>query len=291
MMQAAGLVKQSLLPLTEPLGALWLFMALGVVWLVWRRQWRSAVWLGIPTFVLFVIGSTPLVEMLVASEEQQWTASFPPSHRPTVAPSDRRTVVPSDRRADVPSVRRADPPSSDVVVALGAGYRISQYDALGFAACDGSSRLLTAIELVRQGRAKTVVLGGSWQPLPGQTNIPSMSLIQDWVHSWSLTKGEVMNLGLCKDTHDEAISFKRLAEGRGWSRVILVTSALHLRRSEAAFRKQGVDVVPVAADFMVCGVPQDRPFSPFPRGTRFYLLSLYLHEKIGWWVYRWRGWI
>src|ERR1035441_6158911 len=61
-------------PLTEPIGALWSLMVWSVLWLVFRRQWRSAFWLGLPTAVLFVIGSTPLTEMLVAREERQWVA-------------------------------------------------------------------------------------------------------------------------------------------------------------------------------------------------------------------------
>jgi hypothetical protein len=47
----------------------------------------------------------------------------------------------------------------------------------------------------------------------------------------------------------------------------------------------------VAADFQVLGVPQDLSCSLFPRQQRLVLLSLYLHEKIGWGVYRARGWL
>jgi uncharacterized SAM-binding protein YcdF (DUF218 family) len=65
-----------------------------------------------------------------------------------------------------------------------------------------------------------------------------------------------------------------------------------MRRAEAVFQKQGVDVTPVACDFQVYGVPRTSGFSsPFPRQHRLDLLSLYLHEQIGWWVYRWRGWV
>jgi hypothetical protein len=212
-------------------------------------------------------------------------------------------------------------------VALGGGQIISHHDLLGFAARDGASRLLTAVELVRLGKAKTLVLGGSW-PIPGKPGVPSMSVVQDWIVSWGCilqpgdqgrsggetvgqsgggtvgqsgggtvgrfdgaTIGVVTNLGICIDTHDEAVAFRKLKESQGWHKVILVTSALHMRRSEALFRKQGVEVLPVAADFESYGVPQEYAFSPFPGQHRFSLLARYLHEKIGWWVYRWRGWV
>jgi uncharacterized SAM-binding protein YcdF (DUF218 family) len=151
--------------------------------------------------------------------------------------------------------------------------------------------MLTAVELVRLGKAKTLVLGGSMRPLPGKPGVPGMAVVQDWVTSWRVSDAAVTNLGFCLNTHDEAIAFRKLKENQGWKKVLLVTSALHMRRSEALFRKQGIDVVPVAADFEAYGVPPESGFSPFPREHRFVLLSRYLHEKIGCWVYRWRGWI
>lgn len=62
-------MKQILFPLTEPLGAVWLLMAVSVLWLLLRRHWCTAFWLGTPTFLLFLIGGTPIVETLVAEEE------------------------------------------------------------------------------------------------------------------------------------------------------------------------------------------------------------------------------
>jgi len=256
-------------PLTEPVGAIWLLMGLMLAWLLARRQWRSALWLGLPTLLLFILGSTPVGEKLAAAEERPWS---------NYSKSTGQGVV--DGSSGV----------ADAVVALGGGDRVSDNDMLGFAMSNGASRLLTAVELVRSGKAKTLVLGGSW-PMPGKREVPSMRVVQDWVTSWGLVTGAVTNLGICINTHDEAVAFRKLAQSEGWSKVILVTSALHMRRSAALFTKLGIQVTPVPADFEVQGVSQDLPFSPFPRQHRFFVLALYLHEKIGWWVYRARGWV
>jgi len=175
---------------------------------------------------------------------------------------------------------------------LGGGDRNSQHDLFGFAVSDGASRNLTAIQLVRSGKAKTLVLGGSCDSLPSLPNVPSMKVVQDWVTDWDLVSGHVVtNLGFCRNTHDESIAFKKMAQNQGWTNAILVTSALHMRRGLALFKKQGIDVTPVAADFQAFGVPPEPVFSPFPRQHRLFLLALYMHEKIGWFVYRARGWI
>jgi hypothetical protein len=47
---------------------------------------------------------------------------------------------------------------------------------MGFAARDGVSRILTAVGLVRLGKAKTLVLGGSMAPFPGKPRVPSIFL-------------------------------------------------------------------------------------------------------------------
>ncbi len=255
-------MKSFVAPFFEPLGAVWLLMALGVLWLLRRKQWRSAAWLGAPTLLILLLGSTPLANILVERAEQPY--------------------------APQPGTNQ---PPADAVVALGGGHQVSHNDLLGFTTGDAGARLFTAVELVRRGQANTLVLGGSW-PLSEGSSIPAMSVVQDWVAAWRLTSGAVTNLGICRDTHDEAVAFRRLRDEHGWQRVILVTSALHMRRSVAVFQKAGVEVVPVAADFQVAGVPPiPGQWSPFPRQGRFVLLSLYLHEAIGDWVYRWRGWI
>jgi len=249
-----------------------------------------------PTVLLFIIGSTPLAEKLVASEESQWAGGAEEekaeSRKQKVEITNQMTEVGGQTTgADKSEIgNRKSETTFDVVVALGGGQRVSHHDVLGFAMEDAGSRVLTAIELVRSGKARTLVLGGSG-PLPGRRDVPSMCVVQDWVTSWGLVGGAVTNLGICINTHDEAVAFKKLAQGQGWLKVMLVTSALHMRRSVALFKKQGIEVTPVAADFQVLGVPQDLPFSPFPREHRLFLMYLYMHEKIGWWVYRARGWV
>ena len=248
-------------PLAEPVGALWGLMVLGVLYLLCRRHWRCAMWLGFPVVLLFVLGSTSLTEKLVAAEEQPYAGQ---PHLPALP--------------------------ADAVVSLGGDERLSRYDLLGFAMGNGGSRVLTAVELVRLGKARTLVLGGS-SPIPGRPGAPSMGVLQDWVTSWGLAVGAVTNLGICKNTHDEAVAFRALAQRRGWLKVILVTSALHMRRSVALFKKQGIEVTPVAADFKAAGVSPPLPFSPIPLEHRLFLMTLYMHEKIGWWIYRARGWV
>ena len=182
-------MTQFFAPLAEPVGAIWCLIVLGVLWLVWRRQWQGAVWLGVPAVLIFLIGSTPLVDAMVARAERPYA------------------------RADMDSLADAD-----VVVALGGGYYVSEHDMFGFALDAGGSRVLTALELVRRGKAQALVLGGSG-PLPEKPGVAASSLVQEWILASGMTTVAVTNLGLCANTHDEAVALQgieratRLAQG------------------------------------------------------------------------------
>jgi uncharacterized SAM-binding protein YcdF (DUF218 family) len=250
-------LKSLILPLTEPLGAIWFLMVLITIYWAVRRKWKYALSLAVPVLLLFLVGATPLPAFLVSSEEQVYAKKYPET-------------------------------PADVVVVLGGGFYESQYDIHGIALTEAGSRAFTGMELARRGLTTNLVLGGS-VPVENQV-IPTSSKVQTWMKPWGLPGITLTNLGTCRDTHDEALAFRQLQAAHGWKSVILVTSALHMRRSAALFAKQGVQVTPVACDFRAYGtVPT--PFSIIPGQHNFELLALYLHEKIGWFVYRCRGWI
>jgi uncharacterized SAM-binding protein YcdF (DUF218 family) len=304
-------VKELFIPLAEPLGAIWFLLLASLGWLLWRRQWRSAFWLAWPVLLIFVLGSTPLAEGLVASAES-----------PYINASIAHYLVPREQvNSSEPSTLNSH---YDAVLLLGGGYYTSEYDAYGFALQSAASRLVTGLELFRSGKAQRLVLGGCVSAA-GETNLLLSDRVLHWIGSLqsvhagpsistSLSsspeekaRGEelqqlndtpaprpvvipVFTLGLCRDTHDEAIAFHKLRDSNHWQTVLLVTSALHMPRSAALFKKQGLDAVPVACDFQACGVSRCA-FSPFPRQARFELLGRYLHEKIGLVIYKLRGWI
>ena len=112
-------------------------MALIVLVLLWRRERRSALWLMLLTVLLFLTGSTPLADMLIAAAERPYATG------------------------NVASLAQAD-----AALALGGTHRASAFDVYGFSIGPAEERILAAAELVRLGKAKTLVLGGSTQSIP-----------------------------------------------------------------------------------------------------------------------------
>jgi len=253
---------RSLQVLGEPLGLLWLANLGAAAFLFWRRKPLGGVLLAALAALYSLVGGTPLAKHLLASLE-----------RPYV------------------SQKLSEVAPGDVVVMLGGAARPSRHDAFGFEFRNEGDRLLTALELMRQGKGKVLVLGGGMYPVEG-TRQNSALLLQSVIKAWDLTQAPVICLENCNDTHAEAMRVIALAKEHRWQRILLVTSAYHLGRAIAIFQKAGVPVAGIACDFRAVGVPpEERTLPLVPRERNFVLLTLYLHEQVGWLVYWAHGWV
>lgn len=108
---------------------------------------------------------------------------------------------------------------------------------------------------------------------------------------------EVMRLGVPKevlllertalDTHENAIRTASLLKSRNITKVLLVTSRIHLPRAVATFRKSGLEVFAIAAE------PKEIPIvtkkhPAWSNATAFYAV---MNEYLGYLYYFLRGWV
>ena len=153
-----------------------------------------------------------------------------------------------------------------------------------------ADRAVTALELVRLGKAKTLVVSGSALTVNGEA-FAEADLFREILVARQLGGPEVISLGGCKNTLHEAEKVAKLAQERGWKRVLLVTSATHIKRAAAVFRTTTeLEIVPAPSAFLTSvSIVSTDMFHLIPRSNGFGKMDGFLHEKIGWWVYRWRG--
>jgi uncharacterized SAM-binding protein YcdF (DUF218 family) len=176
----------------------------------------------------------------------------------------------------------------DAVVQCGGVLSPSAYDLSGANYLDSVDRLLASVEAARRLHLPLVLGGGT----PGGPGTPLESAFERaWLASWGLTNLTVMDLGVCRDTHDEAVAAARLAKLHGWKRILLVTSAIHIDRALATFRRTGLEVVPLACDFDGTGSPHGKwTLRLLPSVGSVVLFKTWLIEEVGWWYYRLCGW-
>lgn len=214
----------------------WLFVAmLGSLVLLWRRG-VSRVHLLIMTVpvVLLTIVNLPIVgDLAVGSLE--W--SYPPT-------SDR----PEDVEAIVVLCGFVRPPDE-----------LSPEPELGI---DTLQRCLHAARLYHRGPAcPLIVSGGPLDSTPGPSMAETMGafLVTLGVPEEDLVLEEEALSGF-----ENAAYCAQLLEQRGITRVLLVTSAIHMPRAVRCFRAQGVDITPSASDHLT------RPRWPIPTPASFW---------------------
>jgi len=143
---------------------------------------------------------------------------------------------------------------------------------------EAQSRALHAAELVARGKAPLLVVVES-SLLPGiATAREMMSLLG--------VAGEPATAGRAGNTREEAVAVGALARERGWKLVLLVTSPIHSRRASAALEKEGVTVISTPS--MESRFDLEHLDTPADRLAAF---GSVIHERLGIWVYRRRGWL
>jgi uncharacterized SAM-binding protein YcdF (DUF218 family) len=91
------------------------------------------------------------------------------------------------------------------------------------------------------------------------------------------------------NTHENARNSAAILKANGLSEVLLVTSAIHMRRAAACFRHEGIAVSPVPADDGHARLAVAPAW--LPRRDALTLTARCLREYLALWVYHWRGWL
>lgn len=125
-----------------------------------------------------------------------------------------------------PVVAEEKLPNADAVVVLGGG---------------GSGRLATGARVWRAGRAPVVVLSGG-RGGPHRSEARSMAAA---ITRFGVPVSAVLLEERSWNTRENAAFTAELAETHRIRRVLLVTSALHMPRASALFRRAGLTVIPV----------------------------------------------
>ena len=251
------------LRLLEPLALLWLALIFLTFFLRSRKQTVAWCACAVLTLLITIIGGTDFSSWLLLRNERPWTG-----------------------------VKLIELPMCDAVVVLGGGAEASRHDVGGVRMTIAGDRILTGLELMRWGLAPALVIGGGSSRVDDVEKIES-DLIRTRIGDWKPPKSwAIVSLGAAADTHDEALRLVPLAKDRGWKKILLVTSAGHMRRAASVYRAAGFAVVPAPCSFIVAGNAAPPSFRiGIPSWHGFERFSIWLHEYAGWKIYKRRGWL
>ena len=193
-----------------------------------------------------------------------------------------------------PVVRAEDAPQADAIVLLGGGMGANTNVYPYAEMWNGADRVWHAARLYKAGKAPVVIPTGAGEressvPLLLDLGVPESAIcVEPEARNTEENAKFVERLVNSRVEHVERVDEKGVEACK--PRVLLVTSAWHMRRSVLMYRKYApnLEIIPAAADYEAT-VQTGRPFSAkdlWPDATMFYANSYILKEYIGYWGYR-----
>jgi uncharacterized SAM-binding protein YcdF (DUF218 family) len=188
-----------------------------------------------------------------------------------------------------PPAPAAAAPTADAIVVLGGAVGLPRPPRVYPDLHGASDRVWHAARLYEAGKAPLVIASGGTLPWRDRTYREAAAM-RSLLVSWGVPADAIVAEDASANTYQNAQRTAEIVRARGLDRVLLVTSAFHMRRALATFRSAGVETVPAATDYRV--VEQTTTLlSLFPSVEALGSSTTALREYAGYLVYRWRGWI
>ena len=147
---------------------------------------------------------------------------------------------------------------------------------------DSLIRLIEGIRVFRQNPESKLVLSGCGAFDP----VPEAHVMADVAGFLGIDKDDIILESRSNDTKDQALLIKQIV---GDQPFVLVTSAIHMPRSVALFRKQGMNPIPAPAGQTAKARQVLTPDLFFPKSTSLENSSRAVHEYLGLIWARFRG--
>lgn len=207
-------------------------------------------------------------------------------------------------------------PSADAIVVLSLGVQTVPGD-LGVVEFGELNRFLGGFDLYRAGKSPKLIFTGCWSVWSPNTPLVGDVLVAR-AREFGIPESALFTTGKVSNTEQEAAAVAALlraapeaaagaaflhaaptstpgnsataalesfgnskAERAGAPRILLVTSAYHMRRAEKLFRAAGLDVIPFPVDFQTSPEDSITIRSFIPSAGALQQTELALHEVIG----------
>lgn len=182
----------------------------------WRKREKG------PTVVMLLVGMA------------LWIVSTMPVAEHLVAELEKGLAIPKPLRGDV-------------IILLGGGINDGVSDLTGTSSPsdDMMGRVVTAVRAQKQLKVPIIVSGGI--TFAGRT--AEAPVVRRFLLDLGVPEAMVLIEDKSRDTMENGKFTREIIDRHGFRQPILVTSAYHIRRSIEAFRRAGITVTPLPAQF------------------------------------------
>lgn len=189
--------------------------------------------------------------------------------------------------------------TADVILVLGGATRELSPPRTTHELNEAGDRLLYAKRLWEAGAAPRILVVGGGALYVGPGNIPEAESMAEILRTMGVSADAILMESRSRNTWENASNAKLLLNEIGAESVILVTSALHMPRAVAIFRRLEIPIQPAPVDYLVTEADwayylradaETWLFNLIPSADDLRLTSMALKEYVGFVIYRLRGW-
>lgn len=249
-----------------PLGLTCLLMIVALV-LIWKKPKWAAGAIGLALFILLFASNGWVSGALVRSLEWQ----------------------------NIPS---GEVPQAPAIVVLGGGVLPKVPPRPWVEVGDNGDRVLYGAKLYREGKAPFLILSGGridWK----KGGPPESRDMAEIAQLMGVPASAILQDPFSLNTYQNAVNVRKILDEKAIQRrVLLVTSATHMPRSLAIFKRQGIDAIATPTDFAYIQSQEQEQktwqgtlLNLLPDAERLGNTTRVLKEYIGIVVYRLRGWL
>jgi uncharacterized SAM-binding protein YcdF (DUF218 family) len=146
-----------------------------------------------------------------------------------------------------PALPLAESPAADVAILLGGGVASPTPPRISAELNEAGDRVLHAARLFKAGKVRRIlVTGGNIPWVSG--GVPEAELMRDYLIEFGVPIAAIEIAGQSQNTHQNAREISNMWAGGQFRSALLVTSAAHMPRAMAVFRKAGLPVEPSPTD-------------------------------------------
>lgn len=244
-----------------PLGASLLLAILAILLLLFRKRGAALLLLMLHVFLLSLC-STPVVSDYFVAK---WERRFAP-------------------------VKAGESVSADAAIVLGGAVEGPVPPGVEENLGDGVDRLLRASRLYKSGKVERILVSGGnlpWLNVP----VSEAEIMKNLLIEWGVPEGAILVEDKSRNTRENAVNAQRVLAAEKVDGALLVTSALHMPRAMAVFRRAGVRVVASPTDYLVVDRGQRGIMDYLPDAGALRNTTALLREVVGMVYYKLNGWV
>ncbi len=185
-------------------------------------------------------------------------------------------------------------PQAEAIVVLGGGTKPRIAPRPWYEVSEAGDRILYGSWLYKQGKAPLLLVSGGRADWYGEGGNPESEDMAAIAEAMGVPRSAILQEPDSLNTRENAVNTKQILSQKGINKILLVTSALHMPRSMAIFRKLGFEAIAAPTDFLVVQSQNNKGWGILldllPNADALKDTTNAIKEYIGLIVYQMSGW-